>query len=221
MENTNTQSKSRREREREQRRNDILDAASRVFVTQGFSAATMDDVATEAELSKGALYLYFESKEALFLSLSNRSLDHVVAAFEAIAETKASATGASRFRDMLTAYAENAQRNSEKFRVMVGRLASKAKMDLNDPSFKAHRDRVDRIIGLMVASLEDGQADGSVRTEIDPLLAAFEAWGGLLGVVLVTINFDELRRRTGRELDDSRVIPEFIETLIRGLRASS
>ena len=43
----------------------ILDGARRCFVRLGFHAATMQDVATEAEMSPGNLYRYFASKEAL------------------------------------------------------------------------------------------------------------------------------------------------------------
>ena len=51
----------RKEREKLQRRNDIIDAAERLFFQHGFETPTMDDVAREAELSKGTLYLYFKS----------------------------------------------------------------------------------------------------------------------------------------------------------------
>ena len=41
----------------------------------------MEDIAEEAELSKGALYLYFASKDDLFLALSHRPLDAVLERF--------------------------------------------------------------------------------------------------------------------------------------------
>ncbi len=44
----------------------ILDAAASVFARRGFSEARMDDVATEAGVSKGGLYLHFKSKDDLF-----------------------------------------------------------------------------------------------------------------------------------------------------------
>ncbi len=44
----------------------ILDAAASVFARRGFSDARMDDVAEEAGVSKGGLYLHFPSKDALF-----------------------------------------------------------------------------------------------------------------------------------------------------------
>jgi TetR/AcrR family transcriptional regulator, acrAB operon repressor len=44
----------------------ILDAAASVFAKRGFNEARMDDVATEAGVSKGGLYLHFKSKDDLF-----------------------------------------------------------------------------------------------------------------------------------------------------------
>ena len=64
----------RREREKQRRRNDILDAAEHVFFEKGLKSATMDEVAEEAELSKGTLYLYFKSKEDLYLGITERAL---------------------------------------------------------------------------------------------------------------------------------------------------
>ena len=47
----------------------ILDGARRVFLTDGFDGASMNDIAREAGVSKGTLYVYFDSKEALFVAL--------------------------------------------------------------------------------------------------------------------------------------------------------
>jgi AcrR family transcriptional regulator len=48
------------------KRRQILDGASRVFLAQGFDAASMGAIAREAGVSKGTLYVYFKSKEELF-----------------------------------------------------------------------------------------------------------------------------------------------------------
>lgn len=47
----------------------ILDGARRVFLSAGFAAASMGEIAREAKVSKGTLYVYFDSKEALFAAL--------------------------------------------------------------------------------------------------------------------------------------------------------
>ncbi|HZV52606.1 MAG TPA: TetR/AcrR family transcriptional regulator [Candidatus Dormibacteraeota bacterium] len=54
---------------REARREHILSAALRCFARRGYHATTVDDIAAEAGVSKGAPYVYFESKEALFRTL--------------------------------------------------------------------------------------------------------------------------------------------------------
>lgn len=53
----------------EERRKQIMDAALTVFSSKGFHQARMEDIALEADLSKGALYWYFTSKEEIISSL--------------------------------------------------------------------------------------------------------------------------------------------------------
>lgn len=67
----------RKKREKERRRQQIMIAAKRVFSTKGFNKATMEDIAKEAELSPGTLYLYFKNKDELFSSLSIRILQYL------------------------------------------------------------------------------------------------------------------------------------------------
>ena len=67
----------RKEREKERRRQQIIVAAKRVFSEKGFNKSTMEDIASEAELSPGTLYLYFKNKEELYASLSLRILQYL------------------------------------------------------------------------------------------------------------------------------------------------
>ena len=69
--------KERKEREKERRRQQIMVAARRVFSNKSFNKATMEDIAREAELSPGTIYLYFKNKEELFASLSLRILHYM------------------------------------------------------------------------------------------------------------------------------------------------
>jgi AcrR family transcriptional regulator len=69
--------KERKEREKGRRRQQIMVAAKRVFSNKSFNKATMEDIAKEAELSPGTIYLYFKNKEELFASLSLRILHYM------------------------------------------------------------------------------------------------------------------------------------------------
>jgi AcrR family transcriptional regulator len=71
--------RKQREKETQQRvrRKQILDAAKRVFHTRGFSSATVEDIAKEAELSPAALYLYFKNKDDIYVSLNLQLLEYL------------------------------------------------------------------------------------------------------------------------------------------------
>ncbi|MBW1866568.1 MAG: TetR/AcrR family transcriptional regulator [Deltaproteobacteria bacterium] len=78
----------RKEREKERRRQQIIVAAKRVFSDKGFNKATMEDIAREAELSPGTLYLYFKNKEELYASLSLRILQYLLIRVEHVNSEK-------------------------------------------------------------------------------------------------------------------------------------
>ncbi|MGD8521546.1 MAG: TetR/AcrR family transcriptional regulator, partial [Desulfobacterales bacterium] len=78
----------RKEREKERRRQQIMVAAKRVFSDSGFNKATMEDIAQEAELSPGTLYLYFKNKEELYASLSLRILQYLLIRVEHVNDEK-------------------------------------------------------------------------------------------------------------------------------------
>ncbi len=79
----------RKERERERRRQQIIVAAKRVFSEKGFNRTTMEDIAKEAELSPGTLYLYFKNKDDLYASLSLRILQFLLIRLEHVTDNKA------------------------------------------------------------------------------------------------------------------------------------
>src|SRR5579871_6762652 len=63
---------------RHERRRQLLDAALEVFVSQGYHAAAMDDIAERAGVSKPVLYQHFPGKLELYLALLDRHCDKLV-----------------------------------------------------------------------------------------------------------------------------------------------
>ena len=72
----------RKKREKERRRQQILSAAKLLFANRGFHHTTMEDIAKEAELSPGTLYLYFKSKDELFAELSLNIVRYLIMRLE-------------------------------------------------------------------------------------------------------------------------------------------
>src|SRR5215469_9351129 len=73
----------------QQRHQRILDAATRVFSTKGYHATLVDEIAAEAETSKGGVYFHFPNKQAIFLALLDRLADMLRERVEAAVATQA------------------------------------------------------------------------------------------------------------------------------------
>src|SRR6195952_1605259 len=64
----------KRERRKEARPGELLEAALDLFVEKGFAATRAEEVAARAGVSKGTLFLYFQSKEDLFKAVVQENL---------------------------------------------------------------------------------------------------------------------------------------------------
>jgi AcrR family transcriptional regulator len=86
----------------EVRREEIMDAAQRLFLKQGVAATTIDHVAAAAEIAKGTVYLHFTSKQMLLAALGERFAEqHLACVTAALA-----ATSERDWAGMLKAWAE-------------------------------------------------------------------------------------------------------------------
>ena len=73
-------------RRKQARPSEIIGAALAVFVEKGFADAKLDDIAHRAGISKGTLYLYFETKEELFRAVARSAVASHLEAIENTAE---------------------------------------------------------------------------------------------------------------------------------------
>ena len=85
--------KPRWRRRKDARPEEIVSAALEVFADRGFAATKLEDIARRAGVTKGTIYLYFDSKEALFKALIRQTIVPVIAQGEAVAH---SFTGSAR-----------------------------------------------------------------------------------------------------------------------------
>ena len=205
----------RRLRERAERKEQIIAAAERVFFAKGFTATSMEQIATEAEVSKGTLYLYFKNKDDLFIALSFGFLDHLCSRFEHIAGQ--GGPGLRLVESMMRAYTEVVAERPQRFRNLAESLATGYALDTSVPSMAAHHEMLGRLVGCLVSAIDCGKSDGSIRNDVDAKQVAGQVWGGLLGILLVDLNREEVLRRSARSLDFSSLVPNYIELLCDGL----
>lgn len=67
----------RKAREKEQRRTDIINAAEKLFFSEGYDNVSMEDIAKDVELNRATLYLYFKNKETLYLAIVRRAVQQL------------------------------------------------------------------------------------------------------------------------------------------------
>jgi AcrR family transcriptional regulator len=128
--------RERRAREKQRRRQSIVDAARSIFSQNGFASTTMDDIAAEAEVSKGTLYLYFDSKEELLANLLLEGLDMLLIALEDEGQSQATMTASQQIRNLAQIYANLSETHPNYLRLMMafdcGHLSETIPPELNE-----------------------------------------------------------------------------------------
>lgn len=74
----------RREREKQHRKEQAIRAAMEIYDEEGYYAITMEKIAERSELSRAALYLYFKSKDEIFISAIKDSMDYFCSLLEGV-----------------------------------------------------------------------------------------------------------------------------------------
>jgi TetR/AcrR family transcriptional regulator len=175
---------ARREEEKERRREEILDAAELVFSEKGFDAATMDQVARKARVSRALVYVYFKDKTALHLAICLRGLQMLRKFFETARNRHN--TGAEQIRAIGQAYMQFAQDYPTHFAALSRFEASPHEIaDGNSGCSAASMIQAgQQVHEETVLALVKGMADKSLRSDLDNLMQiSITLWGFTHGTI--------------------------------------
>ena len=151
---------------KEDRRNAFIEAALEEFFERGFGGARMDDIARRAGFSKGALYLYFDSKDALFAALINTYAMPNVERIESIATSTTSA------RDAIDAFVSLAPVIVRQSQIpKLARILIANAHAFPDVVTKYRKEVIDRVLAAIAGFLERAAATGEIKIG-DPTLTA-------------------------------------------------
>lgn len=195
------------ESEKEAKRTAIVEAAAAVFARQGFIRTRMADIATEAEVGKGTLYEYFNSKDELFFAVFDelhrvtieslrRDIDLGGNAQELL--KRLFATGATLIRQQV----EQQAVVLDFWAVSRGQLLENRFREACVASYSVYR-------GMTARILKEGQISGQIRSDIDAdalsvmIVAAFDGLG-------VQLFFDP-------QLPVEHIADTLVESLYRGV----
>jgi len=204
---------SPRERQKIARREAILQAARQVFLSGNLHTATIATVAEAAHVSKGTVYLYFESKEALLAELLREGLQLLEAQLTAAYAADEPLPPDVRVARVAGAYLDFAQAQPDVVRLRVA--FDNGHIDADLPSELAGEIRQLRVRGveLIAEAIRDGTRQKLFRRTQSYRVAA-ALWAALDGALLMA--GDEKRPRRGDTRADA-LFQATLETFLRDL----
>lgn len=174
----------RKAREKEQRRNAIIDAAEKVIFSKGLDQATMEEIAEEAELSKGTLYLYFKNKNELYMAITQRGSDMLNSKFSKIFNSDH--TGLELIRLMGETYLDFVKTHPDYFNAFLYYESLKDTEELeNSEMAQTCEENRNEALNYMVRCLQIGMQDGTIDDSYNPKELAIIIWASTRGITMM------------------------------------
>jgi len=201
--------KPRWKRRKDARPSEIVSAALAIFTERGFAAARIEDIAARAGISKGALYLYFPTKEDLFRAVVRETVVPNIEALQAQLVV-ADMSFTNLLRMILPHFAEV---------VVATKLGAVVKMVVgesgNFPELARvwHDDVISNAIGMLGKLIAHAQDRGEIRPG-DPRIHAFSIMGPMLMGVIWRETFTPLG---ATDINLPKLARQHAETVLDGL----
>lgn len=198
--------KRKRARRKDKRPHEIVAAAVELFITRGFGATRLSDVAERAGIAKGTIYLYCESKADLFRQVARAILDEAVAPKPAMQ--------ALPFPERIEGLLGHAADTLSDGRISgLTRLIISESRAFPDLTQVWHDEVAAQLVGLLVSEITDAQARGEIGMG-DPRLFAFSLAGPLIAASL----FGEVFSPAGAPPPDlAKLASQHTDAILNGL----
>jgi AcrR family transcriptional regulator len=198
-------------RRAEARPDEVLDAALELFTQKGFAATRVDDIAAKAGISKGAVYLYFPSKEAILEGLVRRAVtpiaDHALGMINQF-------EGDPRFAVSMVMKMIGGKLADPKL-IAVPRLIMREVVNFPELAQMYRREVLDRVIPVVETLIRRGIDQGYLR-QVDANLTIRSIVGPIALHILMAEIFG-IMPKDGLALD--RLIDNHLTILFDGLSA--
>lgn len=157
----------------EENKKSILKAAERIFAQKGYSLATVDDIAEDAQFSKATLYRYYKSKSEVFFEIISKSFEEVYQKMRKILQTEMSTE--EKLREIIYYIASYYHKKKNIARIFImERSVMKKIFNLDSeeqllpssqhPPIPAHfRAKIEGIFNIMCEIVNEGVESGEFR----------------------------------------------------------
>jgi AcrR family transcriptional regulator len=202
----------RKQFEKSARRKLILDCALAVFRQKGFADATIGDIAEQAQIAKGTIYLYFKSKADLYFSLTKPALKNLAKHLKHIANNKLDEPDV-RIRKLMYAVYDFYVHDLDAYNLITRYKATKYQNFFPKDRLRIYRGLMRSNLKQMEIVIEEGIRKGLLK-KINPYSGSVVFWSSFIGIM----QFQENRMMPGKGDYRSATLDQFIETMLDGLR---
>jgi|SRR5699024_2911662 len=213
--------KERKKREKQQRRQDIVEAAERVIASQGFDAATMIEIAEEAELSKGTLYLYFQSKDELYMAICKRGSQLLVDEFAEL--FSGSYTGIELIQKMGENYLRFVTDHPLYFDAFAYYESLRDIDELEKSNIvQACEENQHKVMNFMVQAIQIGMQDGTIDDTYDLQELAILIWASTRGITQMNMMSETghyYKMLKEEQVEADRLFENFMQMVGTGIAA--
>ena len=184
----------RKKEPRSVHRENIVSAASTLFMERGIAATSMDDIAKAAGYSKATLYVYFENKEEivgiLVLNSMKKLYDYISSALIQYETTKA------RYDFICRGLVQYQEEFSFYFKMVLDKInidfESKEYLPEEGETYQIGEEINEKIKNFLLSGMEKGD----LRNDLDIMPAIFNFWGMLSGIIQLASNKEEYIKKS-------------------------
>ena len=169
----------RRQREKEQRKNQIVDAAERLFFSRSYEDVSMDEIAREVELNKATIYLYFKNKETLFATIVLRGIGILKEKYTECMEKQV--PGIVKVALMGQAYYQFSQEYPDYLRMI--HFYGSERFSKENPCTAEIGKGYGTCRLILRDAIKEGIDDGTIRDNLDPFLTSMYLMISFMGIL--------------------------------------
>lgn len=217
MNNSHNIKAERREKERQDRKKSILKAAREIFFRKGFMDSTVEEIAAKCGLAKGTIYLYFKSKEDIYVSIMAEGLNLLKKDMEKV-------SGLDLRSDRLIGvlvhgYYDFYKRNKKYFRMMFLSSQPDVRSSVSEGLLNNSIAVGNDCIQIVSDVIKKGVADGLFR-KVDHWAAANILWAMVNGIIM-SYEEDPIYRDEIVGIGLKEILNESIDLVLNGLRVKN
>jgi len=204
----------RRIRERERRKRGILKASRKLFLEKGFNQVTVSQIARKAALSKGAIYLYFRSKEEIYAQILLNDIEKFHKKVNHIFREER--TASEIIVDFADFYIKFFLTDRELFRILISFMLHTNNLGFTEEMNKRVIQETNKTISIIEMILQRGVDSGEFKLRREDIRRVRNVFWGLLNGIISLHLF--VGKKTKREERIRTNIKKGLDIFIEGIK---